>query len=152
MTAPAAGSSRARRYTARAFCAVVLGTQLYFVLRAYHDPLKHFGFQPFSESTTWSAQIDAVGADGTRHDMVEGFAGYRWDDLVRDRVNAPSRRRHASSGIGATLYFLQHALDYVADRTPGDTTTRYLEARVRFRKNRGPEEQVTLRSHARQSP
>jgi hypothetical protein len=141
------------RYLApRLFCLGVLAAQLYFVVHAYRDPLKRFGFQPFSESTTWRVQIDAVDREGQRQDIQQGFAGYRWQDLVHDRVGSPFTESVASSGIAASLYFLQHALNYVADHTPRDDHTHYLEAHVWFRKNRHPPESVTLRSKLRMLP
>jgi len=137
---------------ARAFCAVVLGAQLYAVVHAYHDPLKRFGYQPFAESSVYRAQIHAVDRQGRRDDVADGFQGYRWQGLVRERVAQPFVTRSAPSGIAATLYFLQRALDYVALHTPRDVRTLYLEARVTYRKNRGPEQHVVLRSRDRVLP
>ncbi|MET0385193.1 MAG: hypothetical protein ABW321_04500 [Polyangiales bacterium] len=131
------------------FCAGVLGAQLYGVLNAYHDPLKRFGYQPFAESTVWRAEIDTVDVHGEHATVTDGFAGYRWSDLVRERVGHPFHTQATSSGIGASLYFLQRALDYVADHTPNDHDTQYLEARVWYRKNRQAERWVTLRSKRR---
>jgi hypothetical protein len=141
-----------RRSAALVFCAGVLGAQLYFVVHAYRDPLKRFGFQPFSESSIWRAQIDAVDAAGRRRDVSHGFEGYRWQRLVRERVGWPFSTSVAGSGVETSLYFLQHALDYVADHTPRDRSTRYLEAQVWFRKNRGPVQARTLRSKSRDVP
>jgi hypothetical protein len=137
---------------ARAFCVLVLSAQIYCVLDAYRDPLKRFGFQPFSESTSWQVRIWAVDRSATRTDVSQGLSGYRWQDLVHDRVGNPFGWAYASSGIATSLYFLQHALDYVADHTPRDTRTRYLEAEVSYRRNRGPERRVTLRSKQRSVP
>lgn len=143
---------RSRRGAALVFCAGVLSAQLYFVIAAYRDPLKRFGFQPFSESSIWRAHIEAVDAQGQRQDVSHGFEGYHWRRLVRERVGSPFSTSVASSGIETSLYFLQHALDYVADHTPRDRRTRYLEAQVWFRKNRGPVESRTLRSKLRDVP
>jgi hypothetical protein len=136
----------------RAFCVLVLGAQLYAVVNAYHDPLKRFGYQPFAESSVYRAQIFAVARTGERDPVADGFQGYRWQELVHERVGAPFSWRSAPSGINATLYFLQRALDYVATHTPNDRHTAYLEAHVSYHKNRGPEEQVTLRSRTRSLP
>ena len=141
-----------QRLAARAFCALVLSAQLYFVVNAYRDPLKRFGFQPFAESSVWRVQIDAVDRHGEHRDISRGFEGYRWQTLVRERPGAPFQTSTAASGIGTSLYFLQHALDYVADHTPRDRRTQYLEAQVWFRKNRGPVEHKTLRSKQRALP
>jgi hypothetical protein len=140
---------RWRRLGARALCACVLGGQLYLVAAAYRDPLKRFGFQPFAESSVWSAQLYRVDERGQRRDLRDGSWGYRWNALVRERVGSPFRVHHASSGVKATLYFLQRALDYVADNTPADRSTRYLEAEVRYRRNRGPTQRAVLRSKLR---
>ena len=136
----------------RVFCVLVLSAQLYAVVHAYHDPLKRFGYQPFAESSVYRAQIDAVDRAGQRDSVADGFHGYRWQDLVQERVGTPFSWRSAPSGVNATLYFLQHALDYVATHTPNDRQTAYLEARVSYRKNRGPEQHVTLRSRTRPLP
>jgi hypothetical protein len=141
-----------RRLWARAFFASVLAAQLYAVLHAYYDPLKRFGYQPFSESTLWQARIWAVDRAGQKTDVSEGFEGYRWGELVRARVGRPFELQHARAGIAASLYFLQHALDYVAEHTPRDRRTHYLEADVTFKKNRGEPQSVVLRSKLREVP
>jgi hypothetical protein len=141
-----------RRNAALLFCASVLCAQLYFVVNAYHDPLKRFGFQPFAESSIWRAHIDAVDGAGRRRDIQHGFEGYSWSKLVRERVTRPFDTNVANSGVESSLYFLQRALDYVADHTPRDHSTRYFEAQVWFRKNRGPVEERRLRSKLRDVP
>lgn len=149
------GSERQRalkRAGALLFCGAVLSAQLYFVLRAYHDPLKRFGFQPFSESSVWRTKIEAVDAAGERRDISHGFEGYRWQHLVRERIRTPFKTSVAHSGVETSLYFLQRALDYVADHTPRDRRSQYLEATVWYRRNRGPVETRTLRSKPRKIP
>jgi hypothetical protein len=42
----------------------------------------------------------------------------------------PSIRHHADAGLANQLAFLEAALDWVADNTPRDAETRYLEATV----------------------
>jgi hypothetical protein len=144
---------RLRRLGARLLCACVLGAQLYLVVAAYRDPLKRFGFQPFAESSVWSARLVRVDARGVRRDLHDGSWEYRWDALVRERgLGSPARVRHAKSGVKTTLYFLQHALDYVADHTPEDRSTRYLQAEVSYRRNRGPTQHAVLRSKLRDVP
>jgi len=147
-----ASSRGPRRVLARAFCASVIAGQLYAVVHAYRDPLKRFGYQPFSESTEWQARIWAVDREGHKADVAQGFEGYQWSDLVQTRVAHPFRRQVASSGIAATEYFLRHALDYVAEHTPRDRRTHYLEADVSFRRNRGNEQSIVLRSKLRDVP
>lgn len=136
-----------RGLVARGFFVAAIAAQLFFIGRAYVDPHKHFGFQPFNESSTWTAEIVRVKASGGRASVRKGWAGYTWSGLVRSRgLGAPHARNHADSGIGSTLAFLQHALDWVARNTPRDRETRYYEATVTYWINtRGPR-QITLRS------
>ena len=47
-------------------------------------------------------------------------------------LDRPFQRAHASAGLDATFNHLQHALDYVAAHTPGDTETTRLEAVVTY--------------------
>lgn len=139
----------------RVFFAVVLLAQAVLVLRSYDDPHNFFGFQPFNESSTWKADIVRVTADGRRIPIDEPWPSdgdrYDWDDLVGWRVvQHPERTKHAYSGLDASLDFLDEALDWVADHTPDDTETLYLEADVTgFRNTRGPDERV-LRSDERE--
>lgn len=127
-----------RRVGARVFFATVIVAQAAFLVRAYDDPHTHFGYQPFNESSTWKARIWRVTADGRRRDVRDGWQ-YDWDHLVRDRVGQPFDLGHADSGVDSTLDFLQKALDWVADHTPEDRETLYLEAYVTYYRNtRGP--------------
>lgn len=133
----------------RLFFAGVVGLQIFFIVRAYHDPHVHFGYQPFNESSTWRAEIVRVTVDGRRLSVRDGWQ-YDWNDLVRDRVDHPFDLGHADSGVDSTLVFLQHALDWVADHTPEDRETLYLEAHVTyFRNTRGPVYRL-FRSHERE--
>lgn len=128
-----------------AFVTVVVA-QTFFVVRAYWAPHREFGYQMFPEASRWQAEIDAVSADG-RTSIEDGWAGYRWDDLVDGRgLTSPWRRHHADSGLDRQLEFLQEALDWVARNTPDDTTTEYLEAEVTTWPNLGGPETTVLRS------
>lgn len=143
---------RWRARLVRAFAACVLLGQAVLVVRSYADPHNFFGFQPFNESSTWRADIVRVTTDGRRVPIEEPWpGGYRWDDLVDWRVlERPSTLRHAYSGLDASVDFLDEALDWVADHTPEDRQTLYLEARVTgFRNTRGPVTTV-LRSATRE--
>lgn len=136
----------------RGFVAAVLLGQAALLVRGYSDPHKLFAFQPFNESSTWRADVVRVTVDGRRIPIErEWSGGYRWDELVGWGVlERPAAWRHAYSGLGASLDFLDEALDWVADHTPDDAETRYLEARVEHRRNaRGPEVRV-LRSDLRE--
>jgi hypothetical protein len=144
---------RWRRRLVKAFVAGVLAAQIALAINGYRDPHKFFAFQPFNESSTWSAEIVRVTWDGERWPVDEGWAGYRWSTLVdMPALTGYSRTRHASYGIGATVSFLDDALDWVATHTPADHETRYLEATVTYHRNtRGPEVEV-LRSVERDRP
>jgi hypothetical protein len=129
--------------------AVVL-LQLGFVARGYWSDHKEFAFQMFPESSTWRAEVVRVTADGRRVPVELPWSGYRWDELVQDRgLRYPSVRHHADAGLDNQLAFLQAALDWVADNTPRDRETRYLEARVTSWHNADPPEVETYRSHDR---
>lgn len=136
----------------RAFVALVLLGQTALVVNAYGDPHRRFGFQPFRESSTWEAEIVRVTADGREVGIDEPWpGGYRWDDLVGWSVlQRPDRRRHAYASFDSSVEHLSAALDWVADHTPLDTETVYLEARVEGTRNtRGPI-RLTLRSETRE--
>ncbi len=141
-----------RARAARVFFVVVLLAHAVLIVRAYHDPHKFFGYQPFNESDTWQADLFRVTTDGERMPIVNGrWLDYSWDDLVGvPRLTRPGRLRHANSGAAATIDFLDEALDWVADHTPDDTETLYLEAEVTwFRNTRGPHHTV-VRSEDRE--
>jgi hypothetical protein len=61
----------------------------------------------------------------------------------------PAIRRHADAGLANQLAFLRSALDWVADNTPRDHDTRYLEATVTAWHNADPPELEVVRSHER---
>ena len=144
---------RWRVHAARACFATVVALQVGFALNGYREPHKFFAFQPFNESSTWSAEIVRVTWDGERIPVDEhwGDGAYRWDTLVdMAALQHPERLRHAYMGVGATVDFLDDALDWVAIHTPADHETRYLEATVTTYENtRGPQHTV-LRSVERE--
>ena len=135
------------------FVVAVLGVQVGFALNGYRDPHKFFAFQPFNESSTWQAEIVRVTWEGERLSIHDGWAGYDWDTLVdMEALREPEHLRHAYMGVGATIDFLDHALDWAATHTPADRSTRYLEANVTYFENtRGPRHAV-LRSVERPRP
>lgn len=154
--AGAVGSERIERPRWRArlvrgFVAFVLVGHALLLVRGYADPHKFFAFQPFNESSTWRADIVRVTSDGRRVPIEEPWpGGYEWDELVRWGVlEQPATMRHAYSGLGTSLDFLDDALDWVAEHTPEDRETLYLEAKTEaYRNTRGPEVRV-LRSDPR---
>jgi hypothetical protein len=129
--------------------AVVL-LQLGLVARGYWSDHKEFAFQMFPEASTWRADVVRVTADGRRVPVEVPWSGYRWDDLVSSRgLSYPSVRHHADAGLDNQLAFLDAALDWVADNTPRDRETRYLEARVTAWHNDDPPKVEVLRSEVR---
>lgn len=142
---------RWRARLVRAFVAVVLVGQAALLVRAYWDPHVFFGFQPFNESSTWRADIVRVTADHRRIPIDDDWpGGYDWNELMGwGPLQNPERMRHAFSSLDAMLDFFDEALDWVADNTPDDDETLYLEAEVTaFRNTRGPIHR-TFRSDAR---
>ena len=132
--------------------AAVVVLQLGFVARAYWSDHKEFGFQMFPESSTWRADVVRVTADGRRIPIEYPWSGYRWDELVQNRgLRYPAVRHHADAGLANQLAFLDAALDWVADNTPRDAETRYLEARVTSWHNADPPRVRVLRSGVREA-
>jgi hypothetical protein len=129
----------------------VVVVQLGLVGRGYLADHKEFAFQMFPESSTWRADVVRVTADGRRVPVEHPWSGYRWDELVQGRgLSYPSIRHHADAGLDNQLAFLDAALDWVADNTPRDRETRYLEARVTSWHNADPRRVEVLRSHVRE--
>jgi hypothetical protein len=144
-------SPRVRVVGRRVVFAAVVALQLGLVVRGYSSDHKEFAFQMFPESSTWRADVVRVTADGRRIPIERPWSGYRWDDLVADRgLSYPSVRHHADAGLDNQLAFLDAALDWVADNTPRDGDTRYLEARVTSWHNADPPEVEVLRSRERE--
>ena len=130
--------------------AIVL-LQLALVARGYWADHKEFAFQMFPESSTWRAEVVRVTADGRRLPVEMAWAGYRWDELVRDRgLRYPALRHHADAGLDNQLAFLDAALDWVASNTPRDRETGYLEAQVTAWHNDDPARTEVLRSRTRE--
>jgi hypothetical protein len=129
----------------------VVVVQIALAARGYWADHKEFSFQMFPESSTWRADVVRVTADGRRVPVEQAWSGYRWDELVPNRGLAyPSVRHHADAGLDNQLAFLEEALDWVADNTPRDRETRYLEARVTAWHNDDPPRVEVLRSDVRE--
>ena len=145
------GRPRWRIRAARVVFAAVLVTQVGLAINGYREPHKYLAFQPFNESSTWRADIVRVTWDGQRIPIEGSWSGYDRDTLVdMSALQHPDRLRHAYMGVGATVEFLEHALDWVSEHTPDDSETRYLVATVTYFENtRGPY-QVVLRSDERE--
>jgi hypothetical protein len=134
---------------------IVLGVvllQLGFIARGYSADHKEFAFQMFPESSTWRADVVRVTADGRRVPVEIPWNGYQWDKLVTERgLRYPSFRHHADAGLDNQLAFLRAALDWVAENTPRDHATRYLEARVTAWHNDDPPHVEVFRSEMRRA-
>jgi hypothetical protein len=131
------------------FGAVVL-VQLAFIVAGYWSDHKTFAFQMFPEASTWRADVVRVTRDGRRVPVSEPWAGYRWEELVPDgALTYPEVRHHADAGLDNQLAFLRSALNWVADNTPRDHETRYLEATVTSWYNDDPPRVEVFRSHVR---
>jgi hypothetical protein len=129
----------------------VVGVQLALVARGYWADHKEFAFQMFPESSTWRAEVVRVTADGRRVPIERPWSGYRWDELVQDRgLRFPATRHHADAGLDNQLAFLDAALDWVADNTPRDRETRFLEATVTAWHNDDLPEVELMRSDERE--
>jgi hypothetical protein len=135
----------------RVVVVTVVVLQLGLVARGYWSDHKEFAFQMFPESSTWRADVVRVTADGRHVPIERPWSGYRWDQLVQDRgLSYPQVRHHADAGLDNQLAFLEAALDWVADNTPRDGETRYLEATVTSWHNADPRRIEVLRSEVRE--
>jgi hypothetical protein len=144
-------NSRVRVVARRVVVAAVVVTQLVLIARGYWSDHKEFAFQMFPESSTWRADVVRVTSDGRRVPVEVPWSGYRWAELVpNEGLSYPSVRRHATAGLDNQLAFLDSALDWVADHTPRDHETRYLEARVTAWHNADPPQVSVLRSSNRE--
>ena len=144
-------SSRFRVVARRVVVLTVVVLQLGLIARGYRSDHKEFAFEMFPESSTWRADVVRVTADGRRVPVERPWSGYRWAELVQDRwLSYPQVRRHADAGLDNQLAFLDAALDWVADNTPRDGETRYLEATVTAWHNADPARVEVLRSHVRE--
>jgi hypothetical protein len=142
---------RARIVGRRVAVALVVVVQLGFVVRAYGSDHRDLGWQMFPEASTWRADVTRVTADGRRVPIEVSWDGYRWAELVPSRGLAyPGTRHHADAGLDNQLAFLDAALDWVADHTPRDDETLYLEAEVTAWRNGDPPVTSTLRSDDRE--
>ena len=144
-------SQKVRIVARRVVVVAVVGLQLGLAARGYWADHKEFAFQMFPESSTWSAEVVRVTADGQRIPIEVPWAGYRWPELVQDRgLSHPLPRHHADAGLDNQLAFLDAALDWVAENTPRDGETRYLEATVTSWHNDDPPQVEVMRSGERE--
>jgi hypothetical protein len=143
----------ARVWARRIVVSIVVLLQVFFVVHAYGADHKLFGYQMFSEASTWRADIVRVTSDGRRVPIEEPWAGYAWDGLVGGRgLWQPGVRHHADHGVDEQLAYLRGALDWVAANTPNDTETERLEAVVTYWHNADPPRTVLYASQHRMRP
>jgi hypothetical protein len=129
----------------------VVVVQIGLIARGYWSDHKQFAFQMFPEASTWQADVVRVTADGRRVPISRPWAGYRWDELVQDRgLRYPWVRHHADAGLDNQLAFLDAALDWIAENTPRDSETRYLEATVTSWHNDDAPDVEVMRSRPRE--
>jgi hypothetical protein len=129
----------------------VVALQIGFAARGYWSDHREFAFQMFPESSTWRADVVRVTADGRRVPIESPWSGYRWDELAPNvGLRHPAIRHHANAGLDNQLAFFESALDWVADNTPRDAETLYLEARVTSWHNDDPPRTEVLRSGVRE--
>lgn len=134
----------------RAMVVAVVALQAALVVRGFSSDHAELAWRMFPEASEWQADIVRVTDAGERLPIEAGWFGYRWSELVPVRLlDQPSVRRHADGGVANQLAFLRSALDWVADNTPRDRETLYLEATVTYWRNMGPPTTVVLRSHDR---
>lgn len=146
-----------------ALAAAYLAIQAALLFTADERPDGVFSFQMFNESSTIAIQLarrvttsgggtEEVPVDGAweSSDGRGGTRVFRWTDRVRDpNLATLGRPVHASYGVAAQLFRLQHALDDVADHLEGDVETRALVADVRIRRNGGKPYETRLESRTR---
>lgn len=142
------------------FAALWIGGQALLVLTAAARPDHVFGFRMFPEASTieihlWRDTLTgearaARGGEWAARDAAGQLRHFSWRDRVRDPVlGSVDARVFASYGVDAQLARLARALDDVADHVPEDAETKDLRAEVVVRRNGGPPETVSIRSHAR---
>ena len=142
-----------RAWARRSVVAAFVAAQVFFVVRAYDAPHREFGYQMFPEASTWRADIVRVTTDGRRVPVQEPWFGYEWSELVAGRgLTTPWVEHHADSGLERQMAFLAAALDWIAEHTPADDETRYLEATVESSHNLRPPTVRTIRSVERDVP
>jgi hypothetical protein len=135
----------------RVIVLAVVVLQLGLLVRGYWSDHKPFAFQMFPESSTWRADVVRVTAHGERIPIERPWSGYRWNELVPNvGLRYPEVRQHADAGLANELAFLASALTWVADNTPRDRETRYLEARVTSWHNADAPRTEVLRSRMRE--
>ena len=137
----------------RLIVVLFVGMSLAGVIAGYSGS-RVMAWQMFPEASRWEADIVRITPSDERVAISEPWpGGYEWSAMVTESgLSQPGVESHAAYGIDVTLAALQHALDWVATDTPQDTDTVQLEAIVRYRRNGGDFETITLRSIVRAVP
>jgi hypothetical protein len=127
----------------RAVVVAVLLAQAAFLARGIRSDHKELAFRMFPEASEWRADIERVGADGTRTAIDDET----WSALVSGRgLDRPSVRHHADAGLDNQLAFLRSALDWFAAR---DGEVGIIEAHVTYWRNQRGSTKVEYRSSGR---
>lgn len=142
-----------------AFSALYVFAQLFMIVRGHFVSSKHFGFWMFPESTYFKASLSRVLTDGkevkTKRGVwsVQGESGkvrYKWQDFVNGyRMDELEIRQRSKGTFDDTVKYFQHALNYVAQRTPADKVTQQLVMRIEYKRAGGPKEVLVLKSNPR---
>lgn len=154
------GAGEIRRIAIAGFCAVFFLAQLVSIAVSHARGDRRFSYQMFAENSYFEATLWRELADGTRVrtrggswsvQAADGRAvAYRWPHFVRDfNLGDLDRRTRARTGIGVTLAYFDHALDYVARRIPEDRETVRLVLTVEYVKAGGERNAVELTSERR---
>ena len=148
---------RRRGWAILAFLVAYLGVQVFMIVRGHFVPNKHFAFWMFPESTYFTARLSRELEDGTvvrtsrggvwSVPTESGLVTYRWTRFVDGyRMDVLDTRQRAKGVFDETVDYFQHALNYVAERIPEDTSTRKLRLSIEYRRAGGPSEVLVLES------
>jgi hypothetical protein len=153
-------AQRRRGWIILAAGAAYLAVQVVLIVRGHFVPDKHFAFWMFPESTYFTARLSRLLADGSEVrtgrggvwtvPADDGRLTYRWARFVDGyRLDALDTRQRAKGVFDENVEYFRHALDYVAERIPRDTSTRQLVLRIEYRRAGGPREALVLESAPR---
>src|SRR5690242_568908 len=109
----AVSQTRSARLFRRGLLAAVVAVQTYCVLHAYVGPQRYFGFQMFSEASTWQVDIVRVTRDGRHLSVYEPFFGYTWGDLAPPGLQVIDRWSVTTAGVRSSIAFLRDCLDWI---------------------------------------
>lgn len=151
-----------RRIAIAIFCLLYIGTQIGLIVRGQLANDKRFGFQMFAEATYFQSKLIRRLHDGTEVavpsgvwyvDGPSGRVSYKWSHFVRDyKLGALGTRMRAKRSMAITLYFAQHAVNWVAARIPEDHETSQLILEINYRTAGGKVVTTRVESFVREPP